>query len=164
MGNYPVPMGDPDVWRWIWVIVIAGFLIGEMFTPGTFFFLPFAVGALAAAVVAFAGGSIALQWILFVGLAALTSFAFIPLRRRLDRIEPPVGVGSQRILHQEGTIITAIADGPTGSGLVRIAREEWRAESVDHQPIAVGSVVRVVDVKGTGVVVEPISVNQGGPS
>lgn len=162
-------MGDTETWRWIWVIVIAGFLIGEMFTPGTFFFLPFAIGAVGAAIAAFAGGSIALQWILFIGLAALTSLAFIPLRRRLDRIEPPIGVGSQRILHQEGTIITAIADGPTGSGMVRIAREEWRAESADHRAIAEGSVVRVVEVRGTGVVVEPVSVNpsrssQGGPS
>ena len=157
-------MGDSDVWRWIWLIVIAGFLIGEMFTPGTFFFLPFAVGALAAAIVAFAGGSIALQWILFIGLAALTSFAFIPLRRRLDRIQPPVGVGSQRILHQEGTVTVPIPAGPNESGSVRIAREEWRAESADQQPIAVGVLVKVVDIRGTGVVVEPVHVNQGGTS
>jgi membrane protein implicated in regulation of membrane protease activity len=157
-------MGDPDVWRWIWLIVIAGFLIGEMLTPGTFFFLPFAVGALAATVAAFAGGSIALQWILFIGLAALTSFAFIPLRRRLDRIQPPVGVGSQRILHQEGTVVGPIPAGPNESGTVRIAREDWRAESADHQPIAVGTVVKVVDIRGTGVVVEPVHANQGGTS
>lgn len=157
-------MGDPDTWRWIWLIVIAGFLVGEMFTPGTFFFLPFAVGALAATITAFAGGSIALQWILFLGLAVITSFAFIPLRRRLDRIEPPVGVGAQRIVHQEGTIITAIPEGPTGVGLVRIGREEWRAESANHHGIGDGTVVRVVEVRGTGVVVEPIPTNQGGPS
>lgn len=157
-------MGDPDVWRWIWVIVIAGFLIGEMFTPGTFFFLPFAVGALAAAIVAFAGGSIALQWILFVGLAALTSVAFIPLRRRLDRIEPPIGVGSQRILHQEGTVIHEIAAGPTGSGTVRIGREEWRAESSDQTSVAVGTIVKVVDIRGTGVVIEAVTTDRGDPS
>lgn len=157
-------MGDPDVWRWIWLIVIAGFLIGEMFTPGTFFFLPFAVGALAATIAAFAGGSIALQWLLFVGVAALTSFAFIPLRRRLDRIEPPVGVGSQRILHQEGTVVASIPAGPNESGRVRIAREDWRAESVGNESIAEGTLVKVVEIRGTGVVVEPVHVNQGGTS
>jgi|DEB0MinimDraft_10_1074344.scaffolds.fasta_scaffold02768_9 membrane protein implicated in regulation of membrane protease activity len=154
-------MGDTDVWRWIWILVIAGFLIGEMFTPGTFFFLPFAAGALAAAIAAFAGGSIGLQWILFVGIAALTSFAFIPLRRRLDRIQPPVGVGSQRVLHQDGTITTDISPGPTGAGSVRIGREEWRAESLDHESIPAGTSVRVVEVRGTGVVVKRVMSNEG---
>lgn len=155
-------MGDTDVWRWIWILVIAGFLIGEMFTPGTFFFLPFAAGALAAAIAAFAGGSIGLQWILFVGIAALTSVAFIPLRRRLDRIQPPIGVGSQRVLHQEGLITHDITSGPTGTGTVRIGREDWRAESSDHEPIPAGTTVRIVEVRGTGVVVERIMSNEGG--
>lgn len=155
-------MGNTDVWRWIWILVIAGFLIGEMFTPGTFFFLPFAAGALAAAIAAFAGGSIGLQWILFVGIAALTSVAFIPLRRRLDRIQPPIGVGSQRVLHQEGLITHDITSGPTGTGTVRIGREDWRAESSDHEPIPAGTTVRIVEVRGTGVVVERVMSNEGG--
>ena len=155
-------MGDTDVWRWIWILVIAGFLIGDMFTPGTFFFLPFAAGALAAAIAAFAGGSIGLQWILFVGIAALTSVAFIPLRRRLDRIQPPIGVGSQRVLHQEGLITHDITSGPTGTGTVRIGREDWRAESSDHEPIPAGTTVRIVEVRGTGVVVERVMSNEGG--
>ena len=155
-------MGDTDVWRWIWILVIAGFLIGEMFTPGTFFFLPFAAGALAAAIAAFAGGSIGLQWILFVGIAALTSVAFIPLRRRLDRIQPPIGVGSQRVLHREGLITHDITSGPTGTGTVRIGREDWRAESSDHEPIPAGTTVRIVEVRGTGVVVERVMSNEGG--
>jgi membrane protein implicated in regulation of membrane protease activity len=154
-------MGDPDFWRWIWVIVIVGFLVGEMFTPGTFFFLPFAIGALAAAITAFAGGSISQQWVAFLALTVIASLAFIPLRRRLDRVQPPLGVGAQRILNQEGTIVTAIPNGLTGAGIVRIAREEWRAESRDHHAISVGTNVKVVDVRGTGVVVEPINANQG---
>jgi membrane protein implicated in regulation of membrane protease activity len=155
-------MEDSEIWRWIWIIVIAGFLVGEMFTPGTFFFLPFAIGALGAAIAAFAGGSIAVQWVLFLGLSVLTSLSFIPLRKRLDRIEPPMGVGSQRILHQEGVIITPISAGPASSGAVRIGREEWRAESVDDQAIAEGEIVKVVDIRGTGVLVTPVSSSEGG--
>lgn len=149
-------MSDPEIWRWVWIIVIVGFLVGEMFTPGSFFFLPFAVGAVAAAVTAFSGGSIGLQWLAFIVLTVASSLAFIPLRRRLDKIRPPVGVGAQRMLHQEGTVVAAIGDGPTGSGTVRIAREEWRAESHDHRAIALGQTVKVIDVRGTGVVVQPI--------
>jgi len=157
-------MEDPQVWRWIWVIVLAGFLVGEMLTPGTFFFLPFAVGALGAAIAAFAGGSVALQWVLFVLLAVVSSLAFIPLRRRLDRIEPPSGVGSQRLLHQQGVIMSDIAAGATGSGSVRIGREEWRAESIHQTAIRAGSVVKVVDVRGTGLLVEPVSTDEGSRS
>ncbi len=157
-------MADFETWRWIWLIVIAGFLVGEMFTPGTFFFLPFAVGALGAAIAAFAGGSIGLQWVLFLGLSVITSLSFIPLRKRLDRIEPPMGVGSQRILHQEGVITAAIAAGPNGSGTVRIGREEWRAESVDQSAIPDGAIVKVVDIRGTGVLVEVQPTTEGATS
>lgn len=154
-------MADSEIWRWIWVFVIAGFLVGEMFTPGSFFFLPFAVGALGAAIAAFAGGSIGLQWVLFLGLSVLTSLSFIPLRKRLDRIEPPVGVGSQRILHQEGVVTVAVTAGPTGSGTVRIGREDWRAESADQELIPEGKVVKVVDIRGTGVLVAPVDAHEG---
>jgi membrane protein implicated in regulation of membrane protease activity len=154
-------MEDSEIWRWIWIVVIAGFLVGEMFTPGTFFFLPFAVGALGAAIAAFAGGSVGVQWVLFLGLSILTSLSFIPLRKRLDRIEPPVGVGSQRILHQEGVVTVAVTAGPTGSGTVRIGREDWRAESADHESIPEGTVVKVVDIRGTGVLVAPVDAHEG---
>ena len=41
-------------------------------------------------------------------------------------------------------------------GLVRVHREEWRAESVDGSGIAAGAVVKVVEQRGTRLVV-----NQG---
>jgi membrane protein implicated in regulation of membrane protease activity len=45
---------------------------------------------------------------------------------------------------------------------VRIGREEWRAESLDHESIPAGASVRVVEVRGTGVVVERVISNEGG--
>lgn len=150
-------MGDAEIWRWIWVVVVAGFLVGEMLTPGTFFFLPFAAGAAGAAVAGFLGAPIGAQWGIFVGLAVITSVAFIPLRRRLDRIEPPAGVGAHRVLHQEGMVVADIGGGPAGVGSVRIAREQWRAESADHAAIAAGEPVRVVEVRGTSVIVERVA-------
>ena len=38
-------------------------------------------------------------------------------------------------------------------GMVRVDREEWRAQSTDGTPIAAGTVVRVADVQGTRVIV-----------
>jgi inner membrane protein len=39
-------------------------------------------------------------------------------------------------------------------GLVRIEREEWRAESVDGAAIPVGAAIRVVRVDGTRLIVK----------
>ena len=47
--------GDPNVWRWIWIIAMVVFGIGEMGVAGSFFLAPFAIGAGAAAALAFAG-------------------------------------------------------------------------------------------------------------
>jgi membrane protein implicated in regulation of membrane protease activity len=79
----------------------------------------------------------------------------IPLRRKLDQAEPQDGIGSRRLISQEATVIDAVPEGPGATGMVRIGREEWRAESIDQRPLAPGTVVRVVEVRGTSVVVRP---------
>lgn len=94
-------------------------------------------------------------------VAIVTSIAFIPLRRRLDRITPPVGVGAHRILNQEGVVLEAIPSGADGIGMVRIEREQWRAHSDTGLSIPAGSVVRVVEVRGTGVIVQILNEERG---
>lgn len=131
------------------------FAVGEIAVAGSFFMLPFAGGALVACVAAFAGASIAIQWLLFVVFSAIGSAALIPLRKKLDRVEPQDGIGSRRLISQEGVVIDAVPDGPGATGMVRIGREEWRAESEDQRPLSVGTVVRVTSVRGTSVVVRP---------
>ncbi len=37
--------------------------------------------------------------------------------------------------------------------MVRVDREQWRAQSTDGSPIAAGTVVRVAEVQGTRVIV-----------
>jgi membrane protein implicated in regulation of membrane protease activity len=155
-------VNDPDNWRWIWMAVGVAFLLGEMATPGSFFMLPFAIGAVVACVVAFAGGGIGLQWLLFVAVSAAAFAAFIPLRRRLDSDEPVDGVGSRRLMNQEAVVISAVGPGPNGVGMVRVGREEWRAESATRVGIPEGAVVKVIDVRGTSVVVAPGASAAGG--
>jgi membrane protein implicated in regulation of membrane protease activity len=144
---------DPDLWRWIWLAAVGTFAVGEIVVAGSFFMAPFAVGALAGAITAFAGGSIAVQWLVFLVVSAGAAGALVPLRRRLDRVEPQDGIGSRRWLGQHAEVLAAIPPGPGATGRVRLGREEWRAESADGVPIAAGSIVKVVDVRGTGVVV-----------
>jgi membrane protein implicated in regulation of membrane protease activity len=145
-------MDSPESWRWVWMVAAVLFGAGEMATPGSFFLLPFALGAVLAAVLAFADVSLALQWGAFVGVSFASLLALRPVARRLDQASPTEGIGSRRLIGREGVILRAI---PAGGelGLVRIDREEWRAESTDGSAIAKGTVVRVADVQGTRVIV-----------
>lgn len=146
-------MENPENWRWVWLAAAALFALGEMALAGSFFLLPFAGGALVACIASFLGAGLALQWVLFVVVSLVGALGLIPLRRRLDRTDPQDGIGSRRLMGQEAVVVTEVPPGPGASGVVRLGREEWRAESADHTPIAPGVVVRVVDVRGTGVVV-----------
>lgn len=148
-------MDDPEQWRWIWMVASVGFLIGEMASPGSFFLLPFALGAAVAAILAFAGQGLALQWAVFVGLSVALFAGLRPLARRLDDGQTSSGIGAKRLIGEIGTVLEDIG-GRGDLGLVRVHREQWRAETVDDTALAAGARVRVVEVRGTRVVVWPI--------
>ena len=149
-------MGDPELWRWIWLGTVVVFVLGEAATAGTFFLLPFGVGAAAAAVLAFAGVGVGLEWLAFVAVSAASVAALRPLAKRLDSGLPVVGVGAKRWQGETAVVLQPIPAGAAETGLVRVGREEWRAESVDGSAIAEGTVVRVVDVIGTRLRVWPV--------
>lgn len=148
---------DPEVWRWIWLVAAIVFLAGEVATGGSFFLFPFAIGAGIAAVVSFLGADAWVGWVIFVVASAAGVGLAYPLRRRLDRAEPQDGIGSRRLVGQAATVLELVPGTPTDSGLVRVGREEWRAESADGRPIPPGTTVKVVEVRGTRVVVFPQS-------
>lgn len=146
-------MDEPETWRWIWLVAAAVFAGGEMAIAGSFFLAPFAVGALVATVLAFLDVGLAGEWAAFVGIS-FGAFALMrPLARRLDSGEPSDGIGSRRLIGQGGTVLEAIPAGAHQSGLVRVHREEWRAETLDGRPVAPGDTVRVVEQRGTRLIV-----------
>ncbi len=147
-------MDDPEVWRWVWLAAAFVFAGGEIATAGSFFLLPFSVGALAATLLAFLGVSVTVELVVFIVVSAASLAALYPLRRRLDRAEPQDGIGARRLLGQPAVVLADVA-GTDLPGMVRVGREEWRAESLDGTPIATGSRVKVVEVRGTRVVVFP---------
>lgn len=142
---------DNEVWRWFWTIFAVVMGIGEMFTAG-FFLLPFAIGAAAAAILAWVGAGALAQWLVFFGLSV---FSLAYLRRfinRQDEGEQPK-VGANRWIGETG-IVLADVDPDTTAGMVRILHEEWRASADQH--IDAGTRVIVTDVQGTRLVVEPV--------
>jgi membrane protein implicated in regulation of membrane protease activity len=148
---------DEELWRWIWLVAAIVFLAGEVATGGSFFLFPFAIGAGLASIVSFLGADPWVGWVIFVVASAAGVGLAYPLRKRLDRDQPQDGIGSRRLVGQPGTVLELVPGTPTSSGLVRVGREEWRAESADGRPIEPGTTIKVVEVKGTRVVVYPQS-------
>lgn len=149
-------MDSPEVWRWIWVVVAGAGAIGEMATAGSFFLLPFAAGGAVAAVLAFAGVAVGLEWLAFVGVSIAGVVATRPLARRLDLQSSSEGIGARRWIGQTATVLEAIPSGPQATGLVRLGRAEWRAESLEGIGIDAHTLVKVVDLSGTRLVVWPL--------
>jgi membrane protein implicated in regulation of membrane protease activity len=142
---------DNEVWRWLWTIFAIVMGIGEIFTAG-FFLLPFAIGAAAAAVLAWANAAVLAQWLVFFGVS-LFSLAF--LRRfisRQDEGEQP-RIGANRWVGVDGVVVEDI-DPLHGQGMVRIESEEWRA--IAPQAIPAGQRIVVTEVRGSRLVVEPL--------
>jgi len=140
---------ENEVWRWLWTIFAVVMAIGEIFTAG-FFLLPFAIGAAAAAILAWVGAGVLAQWLVFFGLSI---FSLAYLRRfitRQDEGEQPK-VGANRWVGEIGLVLEDI-DPHTEAGMVRVLHEQWRATADQH--IDAGEKIVVADVQGTRLVVE----------
>lgn len=143
-------MGSDDVVHLAWVILAVVLVCAEIFVPG-FVLLPFGLGAGVAAIVGFAGAGFGWQLGAFVVSSALFFAALRPLARRLNQVADPPGVGANRLLGESGVVLDRL--GPDDPGLVRVDREQWRADSADGRVLDVGARVVVVEVKGTRVLV-----------
>jgi membrane protein implicated in regulation of membrane protease activity len=150
-----VSEGDPIVWRWIWLVAMVVFGVGEMASMGSFFLAPFAIGAAVAAALAFAGVALSIQWAAFLLVSVLAFVALRPIARRLDADGPALGVGASRQVGRRAMVTEAI-EGEHGHGSVLLGRETWRAESADGSSIDQGATVLVEAVRGTRVVVRPL--------
>jgi len=136
---------------WVWVVAAAFFLVVEIFTV-SFFISCFGVGAIGAAIVAaFAPEAYTTQMAVFVVVSAITVAMTRSFAERVSGKQAE-DFGVDRLRGQPGVVVQAI-DPVTGAGRVRVAREEWRADSVNMEPLAVGSMIEVVEVEGTHLVV-----------
>lgn len=147
-------LGEPETWRWIWLLAAVVFGVGEMAAAGSFFLAPFALGALVAAILAFVGVSLGIEWAVFLGVSIVSFLAMRPLARRLDQDNRSAGIGANRLLGQRAQVTEAIGNGHL-PGMVLLGGEHWRAETADGSEIAVNTPVVITDIRGTRVVVTP---------
>lgn len=150
-------LNDQDTWRWIWLTAVVVLAVAELAVPGSFFMISFSVGALVATIAAFSGAAIWLQWALFVVASAGALALLIPIGRRINSAPNRSSAGVYRWDGHQGIVLQRIPGGEThATGLVRVEREEWRAESDTTEPIEVDTPIRVLRVDGTRMVVTAI--------
>jgi membrane protein implicated in regulation of membrane protease activity len=141
---------ESESWRWIWLACAVIFGIGEIFTAG-FFMLPFAGGAVVAFILAWFKVAAVIQLVVFLVVSVL---ALIGLRRVAARSSRKGhAVGANRYLDKRAVVLEKI-DRVAATGRVRMDTELWRA-TTDGDPIEEGTEVRVVEVRGTRLVVKP---------
>ncbi|GBE20767.1 MAG TPA: NfeD family protein [Actinobacteria bacterium] len=141
---------ENELWRWVWISAAFVFGVGEVFTAG-FFILPFAVGAVVAAVLAWLNVAVGVQWAAFIVVSIL---ALIGLRRLAPADEPQPSVGANRLIGSFGKVLEAV-EPIHDQGRVKVETEEWRA-TTDAERIEEGTTVTVIGVRGTRLVVQPI--------
>jgi membrane protein implicated in regulation of membrane protease activity len=140
---------DNELWRWVWTGLALLMGIGEIFTAG-FFLLPFAVGGVAAAVLAWLGVHLLVQWIAFLGISIASLVYLQRFIRRQDALEQP-RVGANRYVGARAIVLDDI-DPVINVGRVRVETEEWRA-TTDGELIPSGTTVTVTGVRGARLVV-----------
>lgn len=147
------------VWAWIdarmgyiWILVALAFLFAELGAPGLFFFVSFAVGALAAGVMAFLGYMFFAQCAIALSVTMLSFWALRNLlkARRLSDVQyehPDTNIDA--LVGKQGIVMSAIDQSKIG--LVKVGGETWAASS--EQELSVGTRVSVLRVEGNRVIV-----------
>jgi membrane protein implicated in regulation of membrane protease activity len=132
--------------EWVLWIIAAGLLaVGEMMTV-SFFLGPIAVAAVTAAIVALAGGGVALQWIVFTVMSAGSLLVLRPIARRHLRMPAQLRTGTAALVGASAVVIDRVdRDG----GTIRLAGEVWSARSYEEDhAFEPGTRVEVLQIKG----------------
>ena len=132
--------------EWVLWMIAAGLLAaGEMFTLG-FFLGPVAIAAVTAAIVALAGGGVALQWIVFIAISAASIAVLRPIARRHLRTPMQLRTGTAALIGCPATVLERV-DG--NGGQVKLQGETWSARSFDEdQVFEPGTRVEVLKIEG----------------
>ena len=150
-------MDSSALWTAVFFALAAGFGIGEIAMAGTFFLLPFAIGSLVAGIVSLLGASLLISFPLFLVVSLGVFLGLRPMARRLEASLPEVaGIGANRLKGQAGRVTEPIPAGVGRAGMVEVGPETWKAETASGLPVDTGATVRVIEIRGTRLVVEPV--------
>ena len=143
--------------EWIWLAALVIFAILEAATS-TLVSLWFIGGSLTAMLAALCGADIWLQILLFFAVSALLLVAIRPLAKKC--LIPNAQATNARGNIGKRAVVTEQIDTLNGKGAVKIDGVEWSARTQSEAPIAVGAVVRITDIIGAKVCVEPVTTEE----
>jgi membrane protein implicated in regulation of membrane protease activity len=132
--------------EWVLWMIAAGLLaVGEMLTLG-FFAGPIAIAAVTAAIVALAGGGLALQWIVFTAMSAASLVLLRPIARRHLHTPARLRTGTAALVGAPAVVLERV---DRDSGSVKLAGEVWSARSYDEDhAFEPGTRVEVMKIDG----------------
>jgi membrane protein implicated in regulation of membrane protease activity len=131
---------------WVYWMVAAGLLAaGEIFTMG-FFLGPIAIAAVLGALVALAGGGLALQLVVFTVAAVASVGVLRPISSRHMRTPAQLRTGAAALVGARAVVLERVdADG----GSVKIGGETWTARAFDEDAVYdPGARVEVMKIEG----------------
>lgn len=138
-------------WHW-WATAAVALVVAEIFVPG-FFLACFAIGCLLASALAFMRIGPEIQIVAFCVGTFAAFLAVRPLMLKLGRATPK-RMNAGALVGKLGVVSEAIVP-PMNQGRALVEGEDWWAVSADETPIDQGQRVRVLQVDGAKVVVEP---------
>ncbi|MFF0837233.1 MULTISPECIES: NfeD family protein [unclassified Streptomyces] len=142
-------MNDIDAWVW-WLVGAAALGIPLVVTAMPEFGM-FAVGAVAAAVVAGLGFGVVIQVLAFVAVSVALIAVVRPIAARHGRQRPQLATGVDALKGKQAVVMERV-DG--SGGRVKLAGEIWSARSLDTgRAYDVGQEVDVVDIEGATAIV-----------
>jgi membrane protein implicated in regulation of membrane protease activity len=117
---------------WIWWMIAAGALaVGEIATVG-FFLGPVAIAAALAAVVALAGGGLALQVVVFIAASVASLAVLRPLARRHLQTPARLRTGTAALVGAPAVVVQRV---DVNGGQVKIGGEVWSARAFDEDEV-----------------------------
>lgn len=148
-----------NIWPWAWLLVAVTLIVVELtLLSGSFIVLPFGVSALFASLLAFASVSVGIQWTVFMLGGAVLFLLFWRYQSLVQKgnVLPP-GVGAVRLVGMTGVVTRPVDPRETEpSGQVMVEGDTWGAFTEASTVLPEGARVRIVDVAGTRVQIEPI--------
>lgn len=142
---------------YLWLALMVVFLIAEGVCPYHLVSIWFAVGALAATLVAVLDGGVALQVVVFLALSCILLAALWPLTKKFLRPSRKA-TNLDAIIGSIG-LVTADIDNLAATGQVKLGGMEWTARSSSGDPISVDTRIRVDRIEGVKVFVSPAEVS-----
>lgn len=142
------------MWQF-WLVAAGVFFIVEMMTVGFLVFW-FGIGALLAMIVSFFTSNVIIQATVFIVSSTLLIFTTKPFVKRFVKNNDTAPTNVYSVIGKRGKVTEEI-DNIQGTGIVKVAGEEWSAICNGNTTIPKGTEVEVLEVRGVKVLVEPIN-------